>query len=374
MRKLFTFLLTAFLLQFCSSCAKEQQNVEEVISSFYRSGHQIKSNITINDNDTNILLEAYIDSSGNGEGLMSVDDIIYDVVFVHNNLYVLMLNKYYCISDLGYHLTLNRLKTEFTTIEEILDSGFILNDTQIIGFNGSKDGIIFKNTYAFSDKSFTIQAIPKEVELMLSEFIPLATSVTKKKADKSELIGEMIEESTTEATEEPPSQKKTLEPSFYTLSDLGIIINDNIFSINDFINPSDYFFNLAPEGISYKHEWDKDTKVKIQYTSYIYTTGKVTFVSTNNLIHKIEASCDFKFLDFYFGQSYDEVEHLLGNRLTKKQQETFKPIRDDLIFYKMNSKTATFTINDLTITLHFSNRILTAITINKEKEYELYAK
>lgn len=374
MKKILLLILSFFLILICSSCSKKEQSIDEIISSFYATGHQVKSNMIIKDKNSHILLEAFIDSSGNGKGLISIGDVVCDVIFVYNNLYISLLDKYYCISDLGYHITLNRLKDNFSKIDDITDAGFRLNETQIIGFNGTSNNITFNNQYALMNEFFNVQTIPKEIELNMYDFIELALNINEKKSDKSEIIGEMIEETSSEETKESTELKKTLEPSFYTLSDLGITINNNIFSINDFINPSDYFFNLTPEGISYKYEWDKDTKIKIQYTSYINTTGKVTFVSIDNLINKIEVSGDFKFLNFYFGQSYDDVEKLLGNRLTKKQQESFKPIRNDLILNKINSKATNFTIGNLNITLHFSDRKLKAITLDKNKEYEMYEK
>lgn len=370
-RRLLILLLTPiFLLYGCSK--KSDILPDNIIQNFYSSTHQIKSQMHLISDDVSALLEAYIDAAGSGTGLLSVGNIIYETIFINNDMYVTVLDNNYCIENLGYHLSFDKLDLTDMTTEEILAKGFVFNDTDITSFHSTIDGVQFENQYTESNKIIEPSVSTKDIIIPLNDFLRLLSKVNSVKSNDVNVIGKIaVENAEKEKSEieENAEEKK----SYYINSNLGITVNGQIFSINDYINIKDYFFNTTPEGINYKDEWDKDDKIVLCYASYIDTTGKFTAMSIHNIVYKLAVDCDFKFLGFTSGQELKEVSKILGVKLTNKEKKEFKPIREDITITKTGTDFICFTVDKYNVRFGFDKlKKLSSMTIEKEREYKKY--
>lgn len=356
---------SAIALSACSNT--KELTTEEIVQNFYTNTHQIKSQMRLISDNVSALLEAYIDATGSGSGLLSVGNVICEVTFINNDMYVDVMDSTYCIENMGYQLSFNKLDTQGTTAEELNNLGFTLSNNDITAFSSTIDNVQITNQYAKTSKIIEPSEATKDIVIPLNDFLRLLSRVNTSKADDIAIIGELSKE---------PEDTKPVEEekaSYYLNSDLGIKINDRTFSIDDYINIKDYFFNTTPEGINYKEEWDKDTKVTLCYASYIDTTGKFTAMSINNIVYKLAADCDFAFLGFSAGQSIEDVNRILGVKLNSKDKKDFKPLRDDIVITKTGNNFIRFNVGEYKVRFGFDkSKKLSSMTIEKERDYKKY--
>lgn len=370
MKRKLALLLMSFIIALSGCSNTKELTADEIVQNFYTNTHQIKSQMRLTSDNVSALLEAYIDATGSGTGLLSVGNVICEVTFVNNDMYVDVLDNTYCIENIGYQLSFDKLGTQSTTIEELNNLGFTLNNNDITGFSSTVDNVQITNQYAKSSKIIEPTEATKDIVIPLNDFLRLLSRANTSKADDIAVIGELSKESEQKEQKEPVEEEKA---SYYLNSDLGIKIKDKTFSIDDYINMKDYFFNTTPEGINYKEEWDKDTKVTLCYASYIDTTGKFTAMSINNIVYKLAADCDFEFLSFSAGQSIEDVNKILGVKLNSKDKKEFKPIRDDIEITKTGNNFIRFNVGDYKVRFGFDkSKALSSMTIEKERDYKKY--
>lgn len=368
MKKKIALLLMSSILTFSACTASKELTADEVVQNFYTNTHQIKSQMRLTSDNVSALLEAYIDASGYGTGLLSVGNVICEVTFVNNDMYVDALDNTYCIENIGYQLSFDKLNMQNTTVEELNQLGFTLGSSDITAFSSTIDNVQIINQYAKSSKIIEPCEVTKDIVIPLNDFLRLLSRVNTSKADDIPIIGELSKKPEDEI--KPVEEEKS---SYYLNSELGIKINNQIFSVDDYINIKDYFFHNTPEGINYKEEWDKDTKVTLCYASYIDTTGKFTAMSINNIVYKLAADCDFEFLGFSAGQSIEDINRILGIKLNSKDKKDFKPLRDDIEIIKTGNNFIRFTVGDYKVRFGFDkSKTLSSMTIEKERDYKKY--
>lgn len=369
MKRKLALLLTTSIIALSGCANNKELTADEIVQNFYTNTHQIKSQMRLTSDNVSALLEAYIDASGSGTGLLSVGSVICEVIFVNNDMYVDVLDSTYCIENMGYQLSFNKLNSNNTTLEELNQLGFTLSNRDIVGFSSTIDNVQIANQYATSNKVIEPKEATKDIVIPLNDFLRLLSRVNTSKADDVAVIGE-ISKGIEETEEEPVEEEKA---SYYLNNELGIKIKDKIFSIDDYINVKDYFFNTTPEGISYKEEWDKDTKVTLCYASYIDTTGKFTAMSINNIVYKLAADCDFEFLGFSAGQSIEDINRILGIKLNSKEKKDFKPLRNDIEITKTGNNFIRFNVGEYKVRFGFDkSKELSSMTIEKERDYKKY--
>lgn len=370
MKRKIALILMSSILALSACTASKEPTADEIVQNFYTNTHQIKSQMRLTSDNVSALLEGYMDASGYGSGLLSVGNVICEVTFVNNDMYVDVLDNTYCIENMGYQLSFDKLRTQNTTTEELNQLGFTLGSNDITAFSSTIDNVQITNQYAKSSKIIEPCEVTKDIVIPLNDFLRLLSRVNTSKADDIPIIGELSKEQEEEQETEPVEEEKS---SYYLNSELGIKINNQTFSVDDYINIKDYFFDTTPEGINYKEEWDKDTKVTLCYASYIDTTGKFTAMSINNIVYKLAADCDFEFLGFSAGQSIEEINRILGIKLNSKDKKDFKPLRDDIVITKTGNNFIRFTVGDYKVRFGFDkSKALSSMTIEKERDYKKY--
>ena len=373
MKHKLSLILLSSIMIFSGCSKKEEVTADEIIQSFYTNTHQIKAQMNLISDDISALLEAYIDASGSGTGLLSVGSIICEVIFINNDMYIDVLDNTYCVENIGYQLSFDKLDLDDITLDNIVSAGFTLEDNDIVGFNATVDGVQISNKYAKSNKIIEQSTSTKDIVISLNDFLRLLSKVNSPKSDDIGIIGALAVDETKDEKEQKEGTVEEKKPSYYVNSEIGIKIKDKVFSINDYINVEDYYFNIVPEGINYKTEWDKDNKVTLCYASYIDTTGKFTAMYTNNIVYKLAVDCDFEFLDFASGQSFNDISKILGVKLNNKKKKDFKPIRDDITITKTGTDFIRFTIGDFKVRFGFNkDKLLSSMTIEKERDYKKY--
>lgn len=358
-----------FAISGCTPKDSDDDNAkaDAAYTEFFTSTQKIQSNLFLTDENIKSVFEGYIDSNGNGQGLIEVGDVVREVYISNNKLIIEVLGKTYSASDIGPFFSFISFEDENLQKDNIHISG-----DKISSVSGSYNGVTYTTKYEESEEVFTQEVFTIDSEITFKDLLILLSTVNSEKSDKSDAIGALLnpEEEPVIDEEQAPLEEK--EPSFYLNSDLGITIGDKTYSIGDKINHDDYYNNMVPEGLSYDYVWDSINKLETKTTSYLDTTGKLTVVSIDDIVFELSATADFKFLGLYKGMDQQELRQLLGIGLNKKELETFEPIYPGLEVVKAESKTIKCTVGSLTIEFGIKDKKLNSIYLSEDRGYLHY--
>lgn len=339
-----------------SSSAPPQISLEEG-ALFESTGFKIKSVITPQTATTldPLTLEIYVDSRGNGMGLAGYRDLVYDVVLSGGKIYVKVAdNVAVQISNLSSHLV--PTDVDYQTSQDLSALGFTLIDGNVASYKAAKDVFLIDNTYTLSDMIFEQETVAAGNTMTVNEFVNYILGVSgigyvKPSGD---------DDKDTSISVIPEGD------SFYNNSEYGINIRGTVYSIGDFCNPSTYFESLVPETITPSYAYNGDIRVELRHINYQASDGRTTFVSTEGYVQSITTDSNFTWSVFSKGMSTDEVQYILGVRLSRDEKETWEPVSEDWVV--ATSKTGHYTIQIGTYTIELTcgsrSKMLESITIS----------
>lgn len=358
----------AALLASLTACSAGEGSVTAG-EAVYGSSYKIKSIVTDTDTSAKGTFEVQVDGEGNGQGLLGINDIVYDVILSNHEVYVkLEDNNYVYIYDLSDKFTFNVSLPDLKKKSDMESAGFTYSNGEVISYAFTADGLDISTKYQRVENSYNSVSVSRENSMGLDEFIAYANKFSEEKIDQAADIGSAVVES--QPVEEEP--EKPVAASFYANSDLGVTIDGKKFSVGDYVNPDTYFFNLVPEGMSTNYEYDQDNRVEVRYYSYLDTTGRVEFETIDGDVYGILAYCDCSWLKFSTGMAQSEIDTLLGVKWNERKQGEFKPIRSDIEVVSTKSNTYIVKCGDITAELRCKDKTLNAIYVYKERLYRDY--
>lgn len=322
---------------------------------FLSSGYKIRAELKPRSNlsSDSLIFEVYVDSDGDGDGLVGFKDNTYDIYLVGGEVYVVASD------DLTVHLTdINARMIPYDLkvagVTDLKSVGFTVLDGEVISYTGSTSDVDIVTRYESSTSEFEPVSILQSnnmtaVDLQKYFFQTISTTYVEGK----------------EPVEEPPARQ-----SFYANTDFAVTIRGVKYSIGDFCEPYTYFENAIPQGINTKEEMREDKRVEICYVSYISSDGISSFMTTDGYVQAISTTSEFSFLDVIKrGMDAKELEAILGIGLKKEDLVNFKPLREGMMATK-GSKAYTVTYNDYTIELEISKeKTVEAITITNYLDF-----
>lgn len=356
--------LTLMTASGCSLLPSKTKSMETAKTEFCSHTQKIRAKLTNRETGTEAVFEGYIDASGNGKGLIEIGDVIREVNIANNKLLLTVFNTTYSVEDIGPYFSFNTLDNlESATDQIILESG------KISSVAGTCNGVIYNVRYEESDKTFDKSVFTIDKSISTSDFLELLALANAEKSEASSAVGLLAEKTEEESEEETVEDD---EPSFYLKSPLGITIDGKIYSIGDKMNKDDYYKDFLPEGISYDYVWDSNRKLETRTVSYLDTTGKVSFMTLDNIVFELSTTTDFNFLKLYKGQDIKEVKSLLGIGLNKKALESFTPMYSGLEVTHTSGKEISCKLDSMTIKLGIKNNALYSIFISQDRGYLHY--
>lgn len=323
---------------------------------FVSSGFKIRTVITPQTVATldPMTFEVYVDGSGNGSGLMGYQDKVYSVIIVGDKLYVKVeSNIAVQVSDFSGHLIPSAL--DVSSISNMSDAGFVLLDGSVVSYSTSTQDWVVNGTYQYSDATFTADSI-----------------TTGNSMTVASLINYILDYEGQSFIDLPDDEPSTFaKESFYVNSDWGVTIEDQVYSIGDYIEPTTYFGGMLPSGITSSYAYNKDTRVEMVHTTYMSSKGNTEVMSTDGYVQSFSTTANFKWLDIETGMSRDEVQKLAGLNLKKKDQETFKPMREGLTAEKGKTNAFIFKYDDVTVTITIGSkdRSVNGITMTRYLDF-----
>lgn len=355
-------LLSFSILTSCNSneINSETSSIESIKTEFYTHTQKIKARFVSADEQIEALFEGYINSSGNGNGLLQIGDVTHKVFIVNTQLVVELLGETYAATDIGPYFSFNQLDTDS------FSNNIIVQGDKISNIKGTYNNYTYTIQYQEVDEQIPDKDIVIDKKISFEELLNTMNTINTEKGEQSSAIGSLKE--ATESKEEEPIQ----EPSFYINSPLGVTIDGKIYSLGDRMNYNDYYKSLTPEGISYDYVWDSLNKVEKQTVSYLDTTGKVSFVAIENIIFEMSTTTDFSFLGINKGISQKDLKSILGIGLSKKDLETFKPIYPDIEVISTKNSEIKCKIGSVTITFGCIDNALNYLYLSEDRGYLHY--
>lgn len=362
-------LMTALCTTVLCSCRKEQVQSEgssgnaggQVVRPtkalgdvFLTSNLKIKSIVTDYSvsPQREITVELYVDSEGNGEGMLGFGDVVCDVYVVKDVLYI-VVDKDIVISvnDITGRLTASA--DDLAGKEDLTTVGFRVAGGVPIEYNAKLGNLNVTTNFAQSTNTFTATSLATD---NVMDFASAIKYIVEYHDDKA-------------STVETPDDGKEVQ-SFYLQSKYGVTIDGGLYSVGDTCNPSTYFAGRMPEGILTSTKYKQDEKVDFLHVSYITDTGRSSIITTSNYVQAIESSAQFSWLGLEQGMDPKELKLLLGYKLSKKEAEGWEPIDPDLTVNDFKKNTYYCTLGVLNIELRCStNAGLESIYLERPLDY-----
>lgn len=337
-----------------SAIPVDQTEQQLPIDKFLESKLHIKVDITDSSvtPSRELRAEAYVDSEGDGEGLLQFNGELYDVSIANNTLYVHVASGIVVkVSDITA-----RFNFSSADIEDAVDLeayGFTMSGDTPVAYAARRGNVSIAATYELSEHTFDTPSV--------------TSSETRTLSGVCEYI---IDYSSPEQETANPVDEEQETEDFYVNSKYGVAIEGRTYSVGDTMNPATYFNSQSPEGVLSSTEYKKDSKVILDHVSYLTTTGRVVFVSVSNYVTSIEATGDWSFLGISSGTSTEDLELMIGYKLSKRELETFVPIDPSLEVLDKEGSNYICSLGDLYIELRCEKSILSEIYITQDLEFK----
>ena len=321
---------------------------------FLTSNLKIQSKIVDNSVSParDITVELYVDSNGNGEGMLGFGETVCKVKVVRDVLYILLdEDTVVNVSDLSGRCVMQ--ETELVGLDDLASYGFSVVSGNPVSYSARSGQLTINTVFARSTQVFEAASLSTENVKTFKEAIDYAIDFYTAKAVEVE-TGDKSEELT----------------SFYLDSPYGITIDGDVYSVGDTCNPSTYFGNRTPEGLLTSWDYKEDVRVDYLHASYLSDTGRTTFTLTSNYVQAIETNTAFNWLGIEYGTSAKDLKYILGYRLSKKELETWKPINKDLVVTAFAHNIYYCSIGTLEAELRVDSKLgLSSIYLSRPLEY-----
>ncbi len=324
------------------------ENVITAGDKFQKSGFKIKAVLTPQTVATldALTFEVYVDSKGNGNGLVGYKDGVYDVLISSDKVYVTVgKNTVINLSTITGHMIPSTLS--LTGVSDLTSNGFsVLNDS-VVGYKADVDSILYDVVYSSNDTIFDAVSVSAGNSMTLTDMVSFILDYE----------ASLSSEAPTEEAETPEKD------SFYNREDDGVTIHNEIYSIGDYCNPTTYFEGIQPSGLVPEYKYNQDDRIEFMHISYLSSDGQTKFVTTQGYVQTIDTTSPFTFLGMSTGDSYADISAKLGIRLKKDEIDSFKPIRKGLTVVSSSNKSVELSYNGSRINLYFDKTGLYAITV-----------
>lgn len=323
--------------------------------TFLSSGFKIRTEIKPKNSVSAdpLIFEVYVDSEGDGNGLVGYQDNVYDVYIVADQIYVVVSGDVTVhISDIIGHMVPASL--DIAGSDNLNSLGFAVLEGKVVSYSGGTDTADMVSKY----------------ESSVSKFEPVAISQANNMT-ASDLIKYFFEQSSTVYVEPPaPTEEELERESYYVNSELGLDIRGVRYSIGDLCAPYTYFEESTPQGMNEKEQWNQDTKVIFKYYSYLSSDGSTMFMTTDGYVQAISTTSKFEFLgSIKRGMSKDTLEPMLGIGLKKAELESFRPLYAGMTVTKSKNGYYLY-IGDLIVELEMNkNKQLASITLSNYLDF-----
>lgn len=332
------------------------QTQQELGDVFLESNLKIKSTITdLNATPSrSITFELYVDSEGDGSGLLGFGETLCDVIVSNNNLYVVVdANNVVQVTDLTGRMvptTLNLAgQGDLTAI------GFTVRDGTPLSYDGKDGNLIINTVFGISTNTFDPQSVTASNSFTLTGTLDYIVEYNAAK----------------KATAEQADEGKPEVVDFYNNSKYGVTIDGTVYSLGDTCNPSTYFRGATPEGLVTSTEYKEDTRVDFQHVSYLSPDGRTVFTVTDNYVQAIQSTANFEFLGIARGADFKALKKQLGFSLTKKDLETWEPIDEDIVPVSSKSKCHAIQLGDYYIEFRSTdNQTLSEIYVEQLLDFK----
>ena len=338
-------------------------------NTFLNSGFKIKSKITPQNALTldSLIFEVYVDGSGNGNGLVGYQDKVYDLVIVNDKIHIRVSNDIIAdITDITGHLIPTSLNLDGQI--NISNYGFSFLDGNVNAYRATVNDLMIDNVYQSILDIYEPAAVAQGNTMSINAFIDYILNNTNTSVNPN---GTLVESGPTTYTKE----------SFYVDSDLGVTIHGKKYSIGDYCNYKTYFEELTPSGIAPSYARNKDVTVQFFHISYVSSEGKTEFMTGDGYVQAMETTTNFEFLNLKNGMTRDEVRALMVPQVEEEGEEDIEAEErqysdeelDPNLLYEGLSfgvdsgspDSIVFVYDDITITLKFTNEVLTGIKLEK---------
>lgn len=177
--KIILALLTLIILLPTCGCNSEKNSdpapVEPTITqgdTFLTSGFKIKSLVTPQDVATldTMTFEVYVDSNGNGSGLVGYKDKVYDVIIADDVLYVKVDDDLLVqVNNLTGHLIPTSLSV--SGVMDLTQKGFTVLNDKVIAYKLSDTSMLIDGAYQSNDTAFEKTTVAQGNTMSISELI-----------------------------------------------------------------------------------------------------------------------------------------------------------------------------------------------------------
>lgn len=352
------FLMSVFLFSLVG-CSNENSVVPgeqtEVIvhgDDVLLCGYKIRSVVNIGSNLTQqeCIFEVIVDGNGNGSGLFGCGDVIKKVIISNDILFIEADDEYITIEDINGKLFSNQIQLK--GLYDVTSVGFTVNNEDISEYNYQVDDMNINTKYQNMNDIQEVIIMTQDKIMSLEDFVYYLNDLQEDKGSESN------------------SEEVIEKTSFYNNSEYGIKIQDKIYSIGDYCNPSTYFENQTPEGLVPEYVQNKDIDVELLRTYYLSSDGKTQFTTTDGYVQRIETTSKFEFLKIYKGMPMEDLRNLLGLKLSKIEEENFKPIVPGLEV-KQNSNEYILKFDNLTARIYIDSktRVVYSISLSNNLEF-----
>lgn len=327
-------------------------------STFLATGYKIRMVVTPQTTATldPLTFEVYVDSSGNGSGLLGYKDNVYDVIISGDKVYIqLSSNTIVSLSDITGHMIPASLSV--ANMQSLSDNGFTMVDGNVAAYKSNIDGLLFDGAYQVSDSTFDAIPVSDANSMTISS---LVTTVFN--AETPDVV------TGDESGEDTSAEEKE---SYYVESPVGIKIHDVTYSITDFCNPNTYFEGQTPVGLVPEYGWNKDVRVELLHISYTSSDGRTEVMTTDGYVQALSTTSEFSWLDLHSGMDTKEVQAKLGIGLKKDELSSFVPMIEGLTAAKGKSNTFACQYGTLSIqlTVDSKTKVLSGITISNYLDF-----
>lgn len=338
-----------------SSNKEPTVQVTSLGDSFLSSNLKIKAEVIDRslDPQRKIDIELYVDSDGDGQGLVGFGDTVIDVVVVSDMMYL--------VDDSGIVIGITDISArmlfydvDITGQDDLTGFGFTCDSKGLpVSYSARRDNVSVDAQYAQSVNTFDTFSVAASTSLPLCEAV---TYVIDYNTKTDPVVDEEVDTPNVE--------------DFYINSRYGVTIDGLTFSVGDTCNPSTYFHGLTPEGLLTSSEYKEDTKVSFQHVSYLSSTGRTVFVLASNYVQSITTNANFEFLGINSGISDKDLRTLIGYRLTSAERENFIPLDSTLSVDSYKDSTYYCTIQNLKVEFRMEKSLLKELYIEQELDFK----
>lgn len=340
MKRVFSIVLVATLLSGCgaivsqsavSSAVQSQQILsKQTGTEFLRQNLKVDSTIQfrmsngVRDKATFAL---WVSSDGDGEGLMTYQQKLYQLAVSYNDLYIWVTdNKLVKLDDLTGHMT--GTGTSLYGVDDLSPYGFVYSGYVVNSYSADL-GEATVDSYYTADSSHPVS--PKDTD-------------TEEHATFSELMEFLNNGTETESLHGEDKKDDGVKSSEFVNSRLyGVLVDGWEYSIGDYCNPDDYFDGEAATGIVPKYVDTAEGQITYTYVTWSVDNKQLEVMLLDGIVKSIYCSMPFCWAGHYSTElNGQDLRYELGYNLTSKQKEEWSPKEPELTPTMMNSSESQF--------------------------------